>query len=449
MKRMRALLKLSVALGSLTVGLASAGQEAPPPEATHQGGMAQVNSPATPNLQTGTLTGTVYCADTNLPARLATINLIQSSEYGFAMEETVTSDLEGRFALNHVQEGNYYLAAVLPGYENLMSVLTKPHLDAMSADERQRLLAQVPSVTISANQPAQLAIRLERGAEIDGTVTYDDGSPGIGLHVSFKLKANVGENSGLPQTTGEAPIYSGAGPPTTDDRGHFRIQGVLPGVYVVSVSVPAHWAESADKNRFAEMMEASMGAMDVYVGGGQRASKAETVKVTAGGASRDADIIIPLSKLHTIHGQVLLSTTGQPPPAATVQLLYADTREPARMAIAPNGEFEIHYVPEGNFILSATAIAQPLLNPDAEGDDNSGGSGGGYFRGSSFTFTLSANGGSSGGGAELPLVVTGDVEHANISVPDSQPSNQETPNNGAGQGAPSTGSGQDAPPANP
>ena len=446
---MRALLKLGIVLGSLAVRLASAGQDVPPPEAMQQGGAAQASSPGTPNLQTGTLTGTVYCADTNLPARLATINLVQGSEFGITVADTTTSDLEGRFALNRVREGNYYVVAVLPGYQNLMSVLTKPHLDAMTADERKKLLAQVSSVTITANQPAQLAIRLERGAEIDGTVTYDDGSPGIGLRVSFKLKTNHENNGALPQTMGEPPIFFGTGPPTTDDRGHFRIQGVLPGEYVVSVSVPAKSAADADKNRFAEMMEASIGAMDVYVGGGLRASKAETIKVTAGGASKDADIIIPLSKLHTIHGQVVLSSTGQPPPAAAVQLLYADTREPARMAIAPNGEFEIHYVPEGSFILSAIAIAQALPNLDADGEDNSGGAGVGYMAGSSFGFTVPANEGNPAGAAELPVLVTGDVEHANISVPDPQPTNQEAPNNDAGPGVPSTGAGQDAAPANP
>ena len=102
-------------------------------------------------------------------------------------------------------------------------------------------------------------------------------------------------------------------------------------------------------------MESSIGSMDVYVGGGQRASKAETIKVTTGGASKDADITIPLSRLHTIRGQVLLKSTNQPPSAATVRLLYADTREPARSMVAPNGEFEFHYVPEDSFILRAAA----------------------------------------------------------------------------------------------
>jgi hypothetical protein len=348
-----------------------------------------------------------------LPARLATINLVQTAENGFAVGDTTTSDLEGRFVFNHVREGNYYVVAVLPGYENLMSVLTKAHLDALSADERKRVLAQVLSVTVTASQPAQLAIRLERGAEIDGTVAYDDGSPGIGLRVSFKLKANAAGNGGGSQMTGEPPIFFGSGPPTTDDRGHFRIQGVLPGEYVVSVSVPAKSVADAFKDLIAEMMNESNDALDVYVGGGLRASKAETIKVTTGGATKDADITIPLSKLHTIHGQVVRQSNGQPPSTAMVQLLYADTREAARMAVAVNGEFTIDYVPEGSFILSARASTNVVNIDPGAGNDSGGG-----FSGSGITMVGPPDGGVLGASAELPLLVTGDVEHAVISVPD-------------------------------
>jgi hypothetical protein len=426
---MRALLKPGVAIGLLAVGLAGAGQEpqqpeAPPPEAMQQGGAAQASSPPVAKVQTGTLGGYVYCADTNLPARLATINLVQTAEYGFAVGDTTTSDLEGRFVFNHVQEGNYYVVAVLPGYENLMSVLAKPHLDALSAEERKRVLAQVLSVTVTASQPTQLAIRLERGAEIDGTVTYDDGSPGIGLRVSFKLKAGSGSNGGLGQETGEAPIFFGSGPPTTDDRGRFRIQGVLPGEYVVSVSVPVRWAESVDKNPFVDLMQSSMGAVDVYVGGGQRASKAETIKVTTGGATRDADITIPLSRLHTIRGQVLMKSTNQPPGSATVRLLYADTREEARTMVAPNGEFEFHYVPEDSFILRA--VATPWLAPYDRGTDSIEG-----IPISRYSFTLQSNYEGTESSrevpAEMPLVVTADMDGVSIRVPDPLPSRQITP----------------------
>src|SRR5580704_1818854 len=240
---------LAIALLGLAAAHTSGAQEAPPPEATAAPSQSAGTSGGGAT-SSGTITGTVYCADTDLPARLATINLIESAENGLAQEDTTTSDLNGRFTFNRVPEGSYYAVAVLPGYENLMSVMTKSHLDAMTADERKKLLARVSSLAVTANLPGQLAIRMERGTEIDGTVVYDDGGPAIGLHVSLKLKADQVSDGGL-QMTSAPPIYSGAAPTTTDDRGRFRIPGVLPGEYAVSVSVPVRWAESTDRNPFA------------------------------------------------------------------------------------------------------------------------------------------------------------------------------------------------------
>lgn len=400
---------LALAILSVAAALACAAQQAPPPQAT-----------VAPTLSTGTIAGNVYCADTDLPARLATVDLIESAQNAYAVADTSTTDLDGRFAFNHVPEGNYYVIAVLPGYENLMSVMTKSYLDAMAPNDRKMLLAAMPNVAVSANQPAQISIRLERGAEIDGTATYDDGSPAIGLHVSVSLKTGDAANSGAPQSSSQPPIYSGPAPTTTDDRGRFKILGVLPGVYLVSVSVPVRWAQNTASNPLAEAMQSSIGSMDVFVGGGQRASKAETIEVTTGGASKDADITIPLSRLHTIRGQVLLKSTNQPPAAATVRLLYADTREPARSMVAPNGEFEFHYVPEDSFILRASASPALWPQSDSGGGDNSG-SAPPMGR---YSLTLQPAGEGSADGAEIPLAVTSDMDGVIISVPDPAPSNQ-------------------------
>lgn len=403
---------LAIAIFWSAATLVCSAQDAPPPQAT-----------VAPTISTGTITGTVYCADTDLPARLAAVDLVQTAKYGYAMQDTSTTDLDGRFAFNHVQEGDYYVVAVLPGYENLMSVMTKSFLDAMTADDRKMLLAVVPNVTVSARLPAQLSIRLERGAEIDGNATYDDGSPAIGLHVSIALKTGDESNGGAPQSSSEPPIYSGAGPTTTDDHGRFRILGVLPGEYLVSVSLPARWAENADANPLAEVMESSIGSMDVFVGGGERAGKAETIKVTTGGASKDADITIPLSRLHTIRGQVLLKSTNQPPGAATVRLLYADTREEARSMVAPNGEFEFHYVPEDSFILRAAASPASWPQVDSRGGDDSGF---GFPAGRS-SQPLQPTDNGSDSSAEMPLAVTSDMDGVSISVPDPSPNNPSAP----------------------
>jgi hypothetical protein len=406
---MRKLLTSGVALG-LLASILCAGQEAQQPShLTEQ----RDGQPKRAKAPTGTLTGTVYCTDTNLPARRAQISLLQYAPDSFSRRGAGVTDLNGQFTTRSILEGSYYVVAVLPGYTNLLSTLTKSHLDAMTEDERKKLLAQVPSVRISADQPAQVAIQLERGAEIDGKVAYDDGSPAIGLRISWKLTSREGGKE-LPPAQGMGEEIAPELPPNlTDEHGRFRIAGVAPGEYLVGVVVPTESAEHAVTNPIVALMDETVGAMEVYVGGGLRPSKAETVKVGAGADSGDADITIPLSKMHTIRGQVVLKRTGQPPPNASVQLLYADTKEPLRTAIAPNGEFELHWVPEGAFLLRAAASRERLPEADFPEDDE----GNGFATSTSFVFSLNTMP-EAHGSAEMPLLVAGDVDHLSIAVPD-------------------------------
>jgi hypothetical protein len=423
--------------------LCCAGQEQQKPEAPVADSTAQVKQPAKQKAPTGMLTGTVYCADTNLPARRAQIYLLQYSQTSFSQSGRLPTDLDGRFAMKAVPEGDYYVVAVLPGYMNLLNSLTKSNLDTLTEDERKRLLAEVASATISPDQPADVSVRLERGAEIDGTVMYDDGSPAIGLPVNYKLKAANQENSkGTGDQAAEMIDERGSTPLSpvwTDDRGHFRIMGVPAGEYQVNVTVPTVSAEQAMSNHVVAMLSEAMGGMNVYVGGGLRASKAEIIRVDAGGASRDADIIIQLSKLHTIRGQVLLKSTGQPPPLATVELLYADTKETARTAIAPDGEFEMRWVPEGSFILRAAARQDALPNLDFTDPDVDFGDGeDGLGHAIGVSYAMDVNTGDDSGGADLPLVIVGDMDHVSIAVPNPPAKSQDMQGNESQGSAPVT-----------
>src|ERR1700733_8006461 len=75
---------------------------------------------ATPQLKldaqkpTGSISGTVYCADTNAPARLAQIFLVQYSDKNFSSQNAIPTDLDGRFAAKQIPEGDYYVIAILP-----------------------------------------------------------------------------------------------------------------------------------------------------------------------------------------------------------------------------------------------------------------------------------------------------------------------------------------------
>jgi hypothetical protein len=371
--------------------------------------------PKKPKPPTGTITGVVYCADTNLPARGAAIYLLQIEKGSNSARSSASTDLEGHFAMSKVPEGTYYVIAQLPGFLNPLANLTSSSLMALSDEERKTLESHLTAATISANQPADVSLRLERAAEIDGAVLYDDGSPAIGLHVHVTPKSKQKQQPGFDAPLLPAVSLMSDMMRATDDRGHFRILGLPPGEYLVSVWVPTTSMDTGTSGPFLQAFQSfQTGSLVVYAGGSMRASKAQTIKVESGDGTKDADITIPLGKLHTIRGHVVLKSNGEDPPAATIKLLYADTRELARTVMAPNGAFEIHYVPEDSYTLQAVAWAEPIPGLESEDDDNQGIG----VISSSIAFSFNTNTEKSEGSTEIPLVVSGDVDNAIVAVPD-------------------------------
>lgn len=73
---MAARLMNAAALMVVVCALRCAGQQSQKPEPPQADSMPQANRQAKQKVPTGALTGTVYCADTNLPARRAQIYLV-------------------------------------------------------------------------------------------------------------------------------------------------------------------------------------------------------------------------------------------------------------------------------------------------------------------------------------------------------------------------------------
>ncbi len=190
--------------------------------------------------------------------------------------------------------------------------------------------------------------------------------------------------------------------------------GLAPGKYLVGATVPTFSADAVSQNPLLDVILAStFGGLVVYAGGSLRASEAKLINVGPGEVNGGTDITIPLSSLHSIHGSVVLKSTGQPPPAAGLELLYADNQELARIAIAPDGEFDIPYVPEGNYILRALASPVPI---PALGEDDAVGIG--VFPGEGIAGSPAIS--KPEGAGEIPLLVKGDIDQVTIAVPDPQ-----------------------------
>ncbi len=330
---------------------------------------AQDTQPSTGvKVLTGTVAGSVYCSDTNLPARRARVSLELESTDASGQEgwngRNNFTDLDGRFAVANVPEGRYIVSVEFTGYMEYSADQLNSVAVRLSSEARKELESHFTEVTVVANQTSNVTIRAERGTEIDGNVVYDDGSPAVDLRYSFEAKFGREEPLSTGPTFFSSPEDGYGG--TTDDHGHFRIRGVTPGVYNVEIAVPTTtFSEERISDRISQIsqtFERYEGALHVYEDGSFQRSKSKGFEVKLGDREKDFNITIPLSSLRTISGQVVLKSTGQQPAAASLQLLFPDTRELARAGIARDGYFEFHDVPEGRFILRAAANSLPMEN---------------------------------------------------------------------------------------
>ncbi|MGD0938213.1 MAG: hypothetical protein ABR905_00790 [Terracidiphilus sp.] len=310
-----------------------------------------------PDATKGAVTGVVICADTGKPARFATVNLLavpkkdaKADDQTPAMENTLT-DLDGRFKLEAVDPGQYLALATMEGYLDPERGIDLARLSAIQDETEMSLKAldqwkaHLVEVTVTRHRTAELTIQIERGAEINGLVTYDDGSPAIGMHFLLLRKAEKSEWSGV----GLALFKGWSIDSKSDGHGHYSLTNLPEGEYKVCASMP---------------VENEGAAPAICLGDTFRRKDAKITKLAAGETVNGVDIVIPLSGLHTVSGTVSVLADGHTPAHAKVRLLYADDREEARELSPNDGEFTFEYVPEGKYILQVTG-AEDMEQPNA------------------------------------------------------------------------------------
>ena len=300
-----------------------------------------------PDSTKGTVTGIVLCADTGKPARFATVTLTSFPDKNekskdsaplSALESTVT-DLDGRFRIEAVEPGKYYAFATQEGYLDPMRGLDFTRLGEHASDHEYELDAvkqwkdHLVEVTVHVHRAADLSLQMERGAEIGGTVAFDDGSPAIGMHFQLFRKTEKKDWTDV----GLRIFGSWALSEMSDSHGRFNLTNLPAGEYKLCALLPLDAQESAPR---------------ICLGNTYREKDAKTVKVQAGEVATGADIIIPLSGLHTVAGTVSTLAEGHALKNSSVLLLYADDREKARETkTLDDGSFSFAYVPEGSYIL--------------------------------------------------------------------------------------------------
>lgn len=325
----------------------------------------QTEAPAT-----GTVTGRVICADTNLPARMAHIVLQPVVDNTVTAKTTSTKDrpriapttlvetlLDGSFTVPNVSPGNYYVFVEKLGYLSPFAQVSREDLNHPTPQTADLIAKLLTSVSVAANRTSTVEVRILKGAVISGAVHFDDGSPSAnaGIELLTRGKTEKWEPFRTQQPGG------GFGANNTDDQGRYRLSGLPAGEYLVKatlrlsdITVDSVFGEA---HSFSNQTRYSL---DIYSGDTFRQRDAKPIKLEEGEEYSTGDITIPISKLHSVSGSLVEAGSGRVINAGKVVIAYPDDdSQVASTEISKDDNaFHFYYVPEGEYILKVTGARE-------------------------------------------------------------------------------------------
>lgn len=163
---------------------------------------------------TGSIRGRVFAADTKGPLRRVQLVLQWSGSAEF--RRVTQTDAQGRYEFVELPAGSFLLNASAPGYVGLQYGQRRPYEGGTSIAIRD------------GDTAASIDFALPRGSVIAGRITDEFGQP--------MVQAQVQAQRFRYMESGQRSLVRVVND-TTDDRGEFRLFGLMPGEYVVDASV--------------------------------------------------------------------------------------------------------------------------------------------------------------------------------------------------------------------
>ncbi len=277
---------------------------------------------------TSTLRGRVTAADSGRPVRRAVIRV---SSAAARESRTVSTDQNGRWELKDLPAGNYNVMASRTGYVSLgygQSRMTAPPRAVVVADRETR---------------DNLDIALVPGGVIVGRIVDEFGEPVSDTMVGAQRLQYTG---GV-----RRPVPAGS-PSSSNDIGEFRLYGLQPGSYYVSVS-PRSLSNPFD------VPTDRVGYGQTWYPAAADFGSAQRITVRAGETVSGVVIALSPSRTARITGSVM-GTDGAPQRSGMVILssqsspVFAGTNG----MIRPDGTFTMNNVAPGDYTLRA-AVSGP------------------------------------------------------------------------------------------
>lgn len=201
--------RLTLLVACLAGGALAAQQARPQPPARDTSAQQNQEAPPTPQ---GRITGRVLAADTGRPIKRARV-FINAAELPGG--RGALTDDQGAFDFTELPAGRYTVSASKAGFVNL------------SYGQRRPLQAGTPLQLLDGQQLKAVDFKLPRGSVVAGQVLDENGEamPGVMIRV-MRYQYLQGERRLTP-----------VGNAQTDDRGQYRVWGLMPGDYYVSAVV--------------------------------------------------------------------------------------------------------------------------------------------------------------------------------------------------------------------
>jgi hypothetical protein len=336
---------------------------------------------------TGSISGVVLADDSsNAPVRKVRV-AVRGPE--LRTERTAMTDDEGRFTIPWLPPGQYTVIATKSAY--------------LAGYHGARRAGRGPgsTITLAAGQSLTgLAIRMARGGVITGTVVDQFGQPQPSARLRL-MQYQYRDGERIPVST------SGSGTMMTDDRGVYRIYGLMPGSYTIGV-VPANAGPQAetrllsDDEMRAAMMDLQRGpqmppATDaggrrnippappgalpvappsgraiayatVYYPGTVLEQDAGPIVVTAGQETSGIDFALQMVPTSRLEGSALLPDGSAPARVQMSLWTWSGTgASTVPVMVMPDAKFQARGVAPGKYALVAQVMSDPQQIPDMPG----------------------------------------------------------------------------------
>lgn len=279
-------------------------------------GQSQAPPAKTTGATTGTISGRVV-SDSGQP--LADASLFVRPMNPFISPRTTSTDADGNFRLSGLESGLYSITANAPAYATDPTVTPTYYRLGDSVD-----------------------LELIRGGVITGTVLNTAGEPVIGVRVrAFRVRDANGQSLRVPA--------AGYQERPTDDRGVYRLYGLLPGTYLVS---------AGGATSVTQVFNSYDTDVPTYSPSSTRDAATE-IPVRSGEESA-ADIRYRGEQGYSISGVVKVGATD----GASVTLRAAGNPTPLSLMFqTPGRGFAFSGLADGEYILRAQeSVSGPALN---------------------------------------------------------------------------------------